>query len=332
MSPPGSNGWIRDISKICPGSVFQQVELSKLSRWRIGGIADVVIHPRTREEVQALRQYFYQNGIHHITIGMTSNLLFADEGLRVPCIQIGNEMGEAYINGNVVTVQAGAWVPGLSRRIQRAGLTGAEHICGIPATIGGLICMNGGSQRKGIGSSILDVTSIDSSGEKHLRRADECLFSYRGSIFQTNNEVIVESRLRFDFAENSVAVRRTMLEILADRRRKFPREPNCGSVFKSNPDMYAKIGPPGAAIERLGLKGLQCGGAKVSLHHANFIVNAGGATASDVLALVYKISDAVKTATGYSIEAEVRYVDQYGRGFPVDDARVVAQHVGGGDC
>ena len=175
---------VTDLERLVPGGISTAVPLSEISRWKIGGIADVIIRPESPEQVQALRQYFFRRNVHHIVIGMTSNLLFADEGLRVPCVQIGSCMGKVDILDDVVQAQAGAWVPGLARKVQKAGLTGAEHICGIPGTVGGLICMNGGSQRKGIGSSVLEVTSIDEVGNLHVRKADQCDFAYRESCFQ----------------------------------------------------------------------------------------------------------------------------------------------------
>ncbi len=311
---------LADLEKICPGAIFQNVELSKLSRWKIGGIADLVIQPETPSQVKGLRSYFFRNDIKHTIIGLTSNLLFADEGLKVPCIQIGSRMGKVTFLHNLVQVQAGAWVPGFSRKMQQAGFSGAEHICGIPGTIGGLVCMNGGTQRKGIESSIVNVTSVNLVGEECIREVKDCEFSYRRSVFQKNGEVIVQVSLKFEDGCSPSAIRSQMLKILKDRRRKFPqREPNCGSVFKSNPDMYAAIGPPGAVIERLGFKGLSYGGAIISHKHANFIINSGGATAIDVLRLISEIKSAVKRETGYLMEAEACYVDPNGTIQPADN-------------
>jgi UDP-N-acetylmuramate dehydrogenase len=171
-----SAAMLADLERLVPGGIFTSVSLAGISRWKIGGIADVIIRPESPEQVQALRRYFYQNNVHHIAIGMTSNLLFADEGLRVPCIQIGSRMGKIDICDGLVQAQAGIWVPGLARKIQKAGLIGAEHICGIPGTIGGLICMNGGSQRNGIGSSVLQVKSVDELGDLIVREAIDCKF------------------------------------------------------------------------------------------------------------------------------------------------------------
>ena len=306
------------LAEICPGGVFRDVDLSLISRWRIGGRADLILQPSSGSQVAALRGWFHERGMHHVVIGMTSNLLFADEGLHVPCIQIGQRMAQMSVRGTEVTAQAGVWVPGFARRVMQAGLTGAEHTCGIPGTLGGLVCMNGGSQRKGIGSNVLKVHSVDAMGREIQRSREDCGFAYRNSVYQSNGEVITAASLRFTPGERS-AIRREMLQILADRRCKFPRkEPNCGSVFKSNPAMYAEIGPPGAVIERLGLKGLRVGGAMISLHHANFIVNTNSATAVDVINIISIIHDSVLKATGYRLDAEAIFIAPNGLLIPVD--------------
>ena len=266
----------------------------------------------------ALRHFFYRCGVPHAVIGLTSNLLFPDEGLHVPCIQIGTRMSDVSISGSDVEAQAGAWVPGLARSLMKAGLVGAEHTCGIPGTLGGLVCMNGGSQRKGIGNNVLSVESVDQLGEIRTRSALECDFGYRQSVFQANAEVITSACLRFACGKRS-AIRAEMRAILRERRGKFPRkEPNCGSVFKSNPSMYAEVGPPGAILERLGFKGTVVGGAQVSPLHANFINNVGGARAHEVLALINRMSDAVHRATGFRMEAEICYVTPQGSMLPAD--------------
>lgn len=309
---------IADLAAICPGGVAQDVDLAELSWWRIGGPADLVLQPSSTEEVAGLMRWFSAMHIRPVVIGMTTNLLFADTGLRAPCIQLGPRMAQTSIDRNIVRAQAGAWVPGLARKLMQAGLGGAEHICGIPGTLGGLICMNGGSQRKGIGSNVVNVESVDSTGSIHSIVAPDCDFAYRQSVFQTNGHVITGTSLRFVPRARS-QIHAEMRAILADRRRKFPRkEPNCGSVFKSNPAMYAEIGPPGAAIERLGFKGQRIGGAMVSPRHANFIVNAGGATAHDVLTLIARIGDAVEAETGYRMQAEACFVHADGVTQPAD--------------
>ncbi|MDR7127120.1 UDP-N-acetylmuramate dehydrogenase [Pseudotabrizicola sp. 4114] len=315
---PLSEAAIADLGRLCPGGVERGVDLSAVSQWRIGGRADLVLRPTSTAEVSALTRWFAARGIRPVVIGLTSNLLFDDAGLRVPCIQIGARMARMSLEGAEVRAQAGIWVPGLARRLMQAGRGGAEHICGIPGTLGGLICMNGGSQRKGIGSSLLEVESVTPDGVVHTRPAQDGGFGYRQSVYQTNGEIITAATLHLP-PRPRAEIRTEMRAILADRRRKFPRkEPNCGSVFKSNPAMYAQIGPPGAAIERLGFKGLRVGGALVSPQHANFIVNTGGATAADVLTLIARIGAVVDAATGFRMEAEACFVRADGTIRPAD--------------
>lgn len=309
---------LNELEALCPGGIEYNVSLATISQWGIGGAADVFIRPSTSQELAALRCWFYQNDIHHLTIGSTSNLLFPDEGLRAPCVQLGNRLSQVDVKKDIVFAQAGVWVPRLARRLMHESLTGGEHICGIPGTLGGLVCMNGGSHRKGIGSNIESIESVDPTGDIVVRSAIDCGFSYRTSIYQKNNEVITSVKMKFKNGQHS-NIRKDMLAILAERSRKFPRKlPNCGSVFKSNPAMYAEIGPPGLAIEKLGFKGKKQGGAQVSPQHANFIVNIGGATASDILKLISLISKKVRDGIGYYMEPEALYVKPDGQIVPID--------------
>ncbi|APX93261.1 UDP-N-acetylenolpyruvoylglucosamine reductase [Halomonas sp. 1513] len=309
---------IDELKRICPGGVKENVSLAAISRWRIGGVADVIVEPSTVAELCSLRTFIAQEYLPSVVIGDTSNLLFSDEGLRAVCIRLSSRMSSVHIENNIVYAQAGVWVPFLARKIMLSGLTGAEHTCGIPGTLGGLICMNGGSQRKGIGSSVVTVESVDAAGNIHQRDAEQCEFSYRSSVCQSNSEVIASAKLSF-LSGDKLKIRQEMLSILAERNRKFPRKmPNCGSVFKSNPAMYEDVGPPGAVIERIGLKGFSLGKASVSCHHANFIVNYGGARASDVLGLIELIVNRAADATGYRMEVEARYIHPNGMIFPAD--------------
>lgn len=314
-----SDAALAELGAMCPGGVLRDIELSALSWWQIGGRADLLLRPSSANEVSSLMNWFASRGIQPLVIGQTTNLLFDDAGLRVPCIQIGKSMAQVRIEGPDVHADAGIWVPAVARRLMQAGLGGAEHICGIPGTLGGLIFMNGGSQRKGIGSHIAMVESVDREGTIKRRNAGDCKFAYRRSIYQTNQEVITGTVMRFRFRPSG-EIRTEMIKILAERRRKFPRkQPNCGSVFVSDPANYEQHGPPGAIIEKLGFKGRRYGGAQVSPLHANFIVNTGGARSIDVLNLIHQISRSAAKELGASLRAEVRYVAPDGSNFPATD-------------
>ena len=303
---------IEKLRQICPDGVFENVSLATLSHWKIGGSAQCIIRPTSILQIQQLVSFFKETDQPYLILGHTTNLLFNDEGVKVPIIQIGNQFSNISIEDENVVCQSGTWVPFLARKVALASLSGVEHICGIPGTFGGLICMNGGSLRRGIGENITAVKTINGSGKVCSYSQHECEFAYRTSRFQSANEIIVEATLKLE-KSNKEAIRHNMLEILGSRRRKFPRKlPNCGSVFVSNPAMYEKYGPPGKVIEDLGLKGSKKGAALVSPIHANFIVNTGDATASDVLYLIHLCRSKVLLKTGYDMISEARYISPDG--------------------
>lgn len=306
------SGTIAALERWCPGGVRTSVPLATLSRWRIGGPADCVVAPSGGEECRLVLDHCRAHAIRTIVVGHGSNLLFDDAGLRGVVVHIGQRMARVEIEGTLVWSQAGAWVPSLARRIGAAGLTGAEHLVGIPGTLGGLVCMNGGSLRRSVGEHVEEVTCVMPDGRLETFPREACGFAYRRSRFQTGGVLVVECRLRFPRGDSGQS-RRRMLEIMASRRRRFPlRLPNCGSVFVSDPAMYETVGPPGAAIERCGLKGLRMGGAEISPLHGNFIVNLGGASSRDVLGLVHTIRNRVREETGFWMDCEVRHVDPDG--------------------
>src|SRR5690606_33120726 len=138
-----------------------------------------------------------------------------------------------------------------------------------PGTLGGLVYMNGGSQRKGIGDHVVEVNTVTRAGERKSYTREQCLFQYRASVFQRVDEIITGARFEFEYGDPQ-SIRRELLTILRSRRAKFPqKQPNCGSVFVSNPAMYADYGPPGKVIEACGLKGVVQGHAQISPLHAN---------------------------------------------------------------
>ncbi|WP_435978579.1 UDP-N-acetylmuramate dehydrogenase [Psychrobacter sp. DM4] len=303
-----------ELKALFPDIITFKTCLSTFSQWRVGGVAEVIIRPRNKEELIKVRQWIYQNNVPSVIIGSTTNLLFADEGLQGVVVQIGSNFSKVHVHDSEITAEPGIWAPSLAKTAMQASLSGIEHICGIPGTLGGLVVMNGGSQRQGIGSVVNYVDTVDVAGNVKRYTKEECKFSYRRSIFQERDEVIIEVGLKLNDNQTKSAIRQEMLEILQSRRKKFPRKlPNCGSVFVSNPDMYATYGPPGKVIEDCGLKGLSRGGAQVSYLHANFIVNNGSAQAKDILSLINTVRETVHRRTGYQMVVEAKFVNSYGK-------------------
>lgn len=296
--------------------------LASLSYWRIGGNTDFYCEPRSLDELLKILKIVTRLKAKVLVIGDGSNLLFDDEGFRGVIVKIGEAFGELkFLEGDVVYAGAGCWVPCLARRVGSMGLSGIEHTVGIPGRLGGLLIMNGGSQRKSIGTNVVEVVCVKYSGDVVRFNNEECEFGYRSSILSGSEMVVVGVLLKFSRGVRSQIISE-MRGILRDRSSKFPRKlPNCGSVFLSRPSMYSELGPPGKIIESVGLKGLKIGAAKVSDKHANFIVNCGGATSSDVLRLIHLVRDQVFQKTGFKLECEVRHVSVFGE---VRPAHVVA--------
>ncbi len=290
----------------------RDVGLNTCCTWRIGGPADFLVEPSCWEQVAVVLQYTRENGVPAIVIGKGSNLLFDDAGLRGVVIKIGRKLSRFSVVGTTIQAESGISASRLARAAGQAGLSGLEHIIGIPGTLGGLVFMNGGSQRKCIGDAIVEVKTMDQQGDIRVSRRDECEFAYRRSRFQDEHCIIMDATMKLvpGLQERIMA---DMLQLLRERRKKFPLTlPNCGSVFKSDPQSYGAFGPPGKIIESIGLKGMSVGDAAVSERHANFIVNRANAKAQDVLSLIDLIRQQVVRQVGLALECEVQFVGATG--------------------
>lgn len=313
---PIASDLVAAIDRVAPGASRYNVPLASISRWRIGGPAAVLVEPRSPEEAAGVMGALSGRPEPLFIMGDASNVLFDTAGFSGVVVRIGRAMSAMRIDGPLVYAESGIWVPHFAHRIGRAGLSGAEHTVGIPGTLGGLVLMNGGSQRKGIGLNVERVCYADELGTIRWMDQAQCGFSYRRSVLQDIRAAVLAIELRFERKEPRTVLRE-MIDIMVSRRSKFPKRlPNCGSTFLSDPAMYATVGPPGKAIEDVGLKGFRRGGAQISLLHGNFIVNTGSASSDDVLWLIRHIRVSVHARTGYFMNCEVRYVAPDGRVSP----------------
>jgi UDP-N-acetylmuramate dehydrogenase len=286
------------------------VSLLPYSWWKIGGVADYFVEVENQSHLQLVVAELKKAGMPFCVIGQGTNLLFDDAGYRGCVIRIGAGLSRIEVDQNKIKAEAGCWVPKLACIAARRGLSGLQHTVGIPASFGGLICMNGGSQRKNIAELIESVTVLNLDGDLRIDPVSKGEFAYRKSRYQRSGEIVISAVLSFEEFQPYELQRFEMLRILRERNRKFPRKmPSCGSVFKSSPELYDAYGPPGKVIEELGFKGKKIGRIQVSPAHANFIVNTGGGSSADVLTLVHSIHSAVKAKTGLSMQPEFLYLD-----------------------
>lgn len=292
------------------GIVKLNYKISNLSYWKIGGECAAVFYPNSLNAISFLITNLTNSNINYSLVGKTSNLLFTDERMDGALIVLGDSFNYVkQYDEKFFTIGASASVPWTCYKLGSRGFGGIEHCVGIPGSFGGLVFMNGGSLRECIGDNIhkVKVLDIEKDSEVVLEKKD-CEFSYRDSIFQNNNYVILEVVLKLHKADSS-KIKEKMLDILRARRAKFPLNyPSCGSVFKSTKDSYEKFGPPGKIIENLELKGMRAGGAKISEKHANFIINYEKASCDDVISLIKIIQERLRANKYPDLPTEVNYV------------------------
>jgi UDP-N-acetylmuramate dehydrogenase len=299
--------WIEEIKKLIRGSLVAGEPLSRHTTFRIGGPADAFFEPADTGDLRAALAFLRDRRISHVVIGQGSNLLFSDAGYRGCVVRLGGNMALVCETGDIVEAGAGATLHSLIRGLADKGRAGLESLSGIPGAVGGAVFMNVGAFGQWISGALDAVDYIDETGNPGRLKKNEINdqnFRYRWSIFQEHPErVITGARFRLD-REDPVAIKERIKDYSGRRRKMQPyKQPSAGSFFK-NPEGE----PAGFLIDKAGLKGLRVGGAEVSAVHANFIVNAGGATCADVLALAEEVRRRVESEFGIILDPEVRII------------------------
>ena len=286
------------------GRVLRDEPMSRHTTYRIGGPA---LYHVTVESLDALSQALREclrTGLPSAVVGQGSNLLVADAGFPGAVIVLSGEFRRWSFDEQGPSFSAGAALP-LARLVQEAyhlGVSGLEFAVGIPGTVGGALRMNAGTGERWIGERVVSVTTFSLKGGLRRYRARDIDWDYRKSSLPAD-EVVVECEISCERGQ-AARIQRRMEKALSWRKAHQPLGmPSCGSVFR-NPEG----GSAGSLIERAGLKGYRVGGAQISQQHANFIVNVGGASASDVAACIKKARDEVRGAYGVELRPEVRFL------------------------
>ncbi|MCR5826730.1 MAG: UDP-N-acetylmuramate dehydrogenase [Oscillospiraceae bacterium] len=276
--------------------------LARHCSFRIGGGAARMALPKTAEELIVLDGFARALGVRTVIIGNGTNLLFPDEGLDALVIATP-EMKAVRCEGDMLQADAGVSLARLATQAWQAGLTGLEFAHGIPGSLGGGVVMNAGAYDGTLADVLTEVTALFPDGVRTLRR-EELQLSYRHSIFTEQSDAVVLRAALVLKRGDRDAIRARMDELMARRKASQPLEyPSAGSTFKRPPGRFA-----GRLIEDCGLKGAHVGDAEVSTKHAGFVINRGGATCADVLALLEHIQNTVFNATGVTLEPEVRII------------------------
>ena len=280
--------------------VLENEPLARHTTFRVGGPADVLFLPESAEELRRAMELAREVGEDCLVIGNGSNLLVRDGGVRGLVIKLAGPMSGVSVEGTAIRAQAGASLSQVSRAALQASLTGLEFASGIPGSLGGALAMNAGAYGGELSQVVREATAL-LDGEVRTLSREELAMGYRTTRVLREGGIVLSAVL--DLKEGDASqIAETMDELNRRRREKQPLSfPSAGSTFKRPEGYFA-----GALIEQAGLKGYAIGGAQVSEKHAGFLINRGGATASDLLRLIEYVQERVYAQSGVRLETEVR--------------------------
>lgn len=279
-----------------------QEPMSRHTTFQIGGPADRFVIVETLPQLKGLLKALGKSGLPYMILGKGSNLLVSDKGIRGAVLALSGDFKrvEALPNG-VVRAGAAASLAAVCAFARDRGLTGLEFAWGIPGSVGGAAYMDAGAYGGEMRDVVDRVYHLTWDGREGSAAGEDLQFDYRKSRYTGGRDIItfVEYRLH---PGDPAQIGAQMEDLMNRRKSKQPYDmPSAGSVFKRPKDGYAA-----ALIEECGLKGCRSGGAQVSEKHAGFIVNTGGASCADVLALIREIQKVVFEKRGIRLETEVR--------------------------
>ena len=296
--------------------VHEHVPLAPLTTFRVGGRADVLLETRSSAEIVRALELAHRHGVPVTMLGGGSNVLVSDRGIRGLVVRPRGGV-VALVDARHVRADAAVTINGLVRWTIMRGLGGLERWAGTPGTVGGAVVGNVHFGGRLIGEVITEVQVADRTGRVTTLPATEMGFAYDRSRVQQTGEVVLTATFQVTPAD-PVSLREAARASLAYRKRTQPLEtPSAGCVFQNpvpNRDTLPAGMPcsAGALVDRAGLKGLRIGGARVSEAHGNFIVNEGGATASDIRALIERCRTEVQRQFGVTLREEIVYLGDFG--------------------
>lgn len=300
----GMDGLFTEVQELNIGKVKRNEPLSQHTTMKIGGPADLFIEPSSLENIQKVMNLIKERQLPWRAIGRGSNLLVSDKGIEGVVIRLGSGLNHLSINESSITVGGGHSLVSLSTLISKRGLSGLEFASGIPGSVGGAVYMNAGAHGSDISKILTRAHILFEDGSIEWLSNDEMEFTYRTSVLQKKRPgVVLEAEFKLTMGDRTAIV--SKMQKNKDYRKETQpwNFPCAGSIFRNPLPNYA-----GKLIEEAGLKGFQIGGAKISEMHGNFIVNAGNATAKDVLDLIQYIKDKILHLYGIKMETEVEII------------------------
>jgi len=290
-----------------PIKIKTDIPLAGKTTLKMGGNAGFYLQPESVEDIANGVTWAQEREAPVFTMGNGSNVLVSDLGWPGLVIDIGARFDRIDWEGSEAVCLSGAPLGGLVREMLERNLAGLETLGGIPGTVGGALFMNAGAYGHSISECVVSVDFYDIAHKGMKTLSKEGLKArYRRTVFSSMPAVILSGRFSFR-PDAQGAARQIHNDCLAKRRGKHPLEmPNCGSVFK-NPTMASA----GSLVESSGLKGFRLGDVEISTKHANFIVNRGKGTATDVRRLIAHVQKTVYAKHGVLLEPEVVFVGEF---------------------
>ncbi|MBD1379934.1 UDP-N-acetylmuramate dehydrogenase [Metabacillus arenae] len=295
---------IQELRSANIGKVSENEMLSSHTTIKIGGPADVFVEPKDMAGLEKTLSTVKSHGVKWRAIGRGSNLLVSDEGIEGVVIKLGAGLDHLEMDGNTLTVGAGYSIIRLATMMSKQGLSGLQFAGGIPGSVGGAVYMNAGAHGSDMSNILIKAHILFADGTKGWLNKDEMEFSYRTSVLQKKRPgIVLEAVLQLEEGKKEQIV--AEIQKNKDYRRDTQpwSLPCAGSIFRNPLPLYA-----GQLVEEAGLKGYQIGGAQISEMHGNFIVNAGGATAGDVLDLIAYVKERILNDYQVTIETEVEII------------------------
>lgn len=285
------------------GDISYGTALKDYTTWGIGGPADVLVNVNNEEQLKKLLIFNNKNNIKTTVIGLGSNLLITDKGIRGCVLVLADNYDDIKLNGTELTVLAGTSLNKAAKYSIAHGLTGMEEISGIPGSVGGAVSMNAGAYGKEIKDVCISVKAFDLAGNEYNFTNDQMNFSYRHSKIFDQNLIVSSATFKLENDDKNEAMAK--YEDYTNRREtKQPLDKkSAGSTFKRPEGSYAS-----KLIDECGLRGYRVGDCQVSEKHCGFIINAGEATSADMLAFIEEVAGIVYEKTGFKLEREVKLI------------------------
>ena len=296
--------FLKELSGQLPDLEIKKNEpMAKHTTFKVGGPADIYVTPDIKA-LDTILKLAKEYNIPLTIIGNGSNLLVTDKGIRGLVVEIGKAMESIKISGTTITVGAGTLMSRAANAAAEAGLGGMEFAAGIPGSIGGAVVMNAGAYGGEMVHIVKEAKLVSKDGShEYTMSCDELQLSYRHSILHETGDIVVSVTLQLEEG-NKEEISATMKELAAKRNEKQPVHlPSAGSFFKRPEGYFA-----GKLVQDAGMKGFSVGAAQVSPLHSGFIVNNGGATATEILQLMEIVQAAVMEQFGVKLEPEVRII------------------------